>query len=213
VDNLGFTPDPAGIAYLALTGKQAAFDFTFKTAVDVKGGILVRDEEGNLTCGDIGPAVAKSEVQSAVESGRNILFNAATGLFDLEYLVSNLEEIQENLPVRVTDQDKDAGKYSQAEQVTWEVLGVLNDFLVYGQDKYDRFMAAKMLVETLMTSGIELDNPAFPTSENPAEDLKSLAKKLHQGLEIKLRTIYGLKLENGKWVPKTTEEITADFSQ
>ncbi|MFP4384291.1 MAG: UTP--glucose-1-phosphate uridylyltransferase [Spirochaetia bacterium] len=212
VDNLGFTPDPAGIAYLALTGKQAAFDFTFKTAVDVKGGILVRDDEGNLTCADIGPAVDKAEIQRAVDSGTDILFNAATGLFDLDYLVNHLEEIQENLPVRVTDQDKDKGKYSQAEQVTWEVLGVLDDFLVYGQNKYDRFMAAKMLVETLMTSGIELENPAFPSSENPAEDLKGLAGKLHRGLQKKLRTIYGLKLENGKWIPKTTEEITAEFS-
>jgi UTP--glucose-1-phosphate uridylyltransferase len=213
VDNLGFTPNAAGAAYLALTGKQAAFDFTFKTAVDVKGGILVRDREGKLTCADIGPAVDKSEVNRAVEAGEKILFNAATGLFDLEYLTSRIKNIQDNLPVRITDQDKDAGKYSQAEQVTWEVIGVLDDFLIYGQDKYDRFMAAKMLVETLMTSGIKIDDPSFPASENPSEDLKGLAKKLHEGLTGKLDSVYGLKLEGGKWIPKTPDEITPSFGE
>ena len=36
---------------------------------------------------------------------------------------------QQNLPVRFSDQDKDAGRYSQAEQVTWEIIGMLEDFI------------------------------------------------------------------------------------
>ncbi|TVQ24254.1 MAG: hypothetical protein EA382_08740, partial [Spirochaetaceae bacterium] len=86
VDNIGFLPSPIGVAYLALTGKQAGFDFAYKTPVDVKGGILVRDTDGRLSCADIGPAVSKEDVRSAEQSGKPILFNAATGLFDLSFL-------------------------------------------------------------------------------------------------------------------------------
>ncbi|MEE8440727.1 MAG: UTP--glucose-1-phosphate uridylyltransferase, partial [Spirochaetia bacterium] len=123
VDNLGYLPDPVEAAYLALSGKQAGFDFAFKTPVDVKGGILVRDQHGHLSCADIGPAISREEVAKAESAGKPILFNAATGLFDLDFLIPNLERIANELPMRFTDQVKDAGRYSQAEQVTWEVLG------------------------------------------------------------------------------------------
>lgn len=201
VDNLGFTLDPVGIAYLALSGKNAAFDFSFRTAIDVKGGILVRDQSGHLNCADIGPAISKEEVFRVEESGTPILFNCATGLFDLDYLVPNLDRIVSDLPVRFSDQNKDAGRYSQAEQVTWEVLGIIDDYLVYGVEKWRRFLAAKMLIDTLMTSGRRLDNPNYPTAEDPAEDLKRTATLLHQGLERALREEYGMELRGDRWQP------------
>ncbi|MFP4115294.1 MAG: UTP--glucose-1-phosphate uridylyltransferase [Spirochaetota bacterium] len=209
VDNLGFLPDPASIAYLALSGKQAAFDFAYKTPVDVKGGILVKDQAGHLNCADIGPAVSKEDVAAAESAGKPILFNAATGLFDLDYLVPNIERIIKELPTRFTDQDKDAGRYSQAEQVTWEVLGMLDDFLVCCVSKWDRFLAAKLLSETLMTSGIKIHDPSYPTSDDPAHDLKSTAEKLHDGLIRKLEGDYGMRRENGRWEPIPAAEVKA----
>lgn len=207
VDNLGFTPDPVSIALLALSGKQAAFDFSFRTPVDVKGGILVNEQSGGLACADIGPAISPEAVFEAEASGTPILFNCATGLFRLDYLVANLDRIQEELPMRISDQDKDAGRYAQAEQVTWEIIAMLDDFLVFGVDKYRRFLAAKMLLEGIMTSGRKLESPDYPTDEDPAADLRSTAKKLHGGLSRALREDFAMDKRDGRWQPRAPEDI------
>ena len=201
VDNLGSTVDPLSIALMALSGKQAGFDFSYRTPVDVKGGILVRDKHYGITCADIGPAISKEEVFEYEASGTPILFNCATGLFNLEYLVSRLDEIAEKLPVRFSDQNKDAGKYSQAEQVTWEVLSMLDDFLVFAVDKYERFLAAKLFLENLLTSGIGLD-----AIED--ENFRGVAEKLHKGLVKKLETDYGMKREDGVWKPVPPDRLS-----
>lgn len=193
VDNLGFTVNPVSLALVALTGTQAGFDFAFRTPVDIKGGILVRDQEGRLNAADIGPAISKEELLKAEESGSDILFNCATGLFSLDYLVPNIDEVIDNLPMRFSDQDKDAGKYSQAEQVTWEILGMLNDFLVFGINKYERFVAAKMLMETLFSSG---------TKGEQVWEIEPTAKKLYEGLKSLLEWRYGLTLVDGRWQPR-----------
>ena len=212
VDNLGFTVEPVSVAYLALSGKQAGFDFSFRTSVDVKGGILVVDQNDHMNAADLGVAIGKDEVAEAEQAGKEVLFNCATGLFNLEYLVRCLDDIVEKLPVRFSDQDKDAGKYSQAEQVTWEVIGMLDNFVVFGVDKYDRFLAAKMLLETLMTSGVGLDDPQYPTNDDPAGDPKGMAETLHAGLERKLRTVYGMKREGDRWVPQSVAELKRELS-
>lgn len=211
VDNLGFTVNPAALAMLALKGSQAGFDFAFRTPVDVKGGVLVVDQAGNLNCADIGAAISKEELIDMEKHGKKILFNCATGLFNLEYLVQNIDSIIENLPMRISDQNKDAGKYSQAEQITWEIIGILDDILIFGVDKYKRFLAAKLLLEGLMTSGVGLSHPDFPTDENPEKDLKLVAQNLHNGLANLLRTTYGMKLLNDRWVPKSVEELKSEI--
>ncbi len=201
VDNIGFTPDPGTLAYFALSDRSAAFEFTFRTPVDIKGGILVHDANGRLNCGDIGPAIDEESVLAAEASGKKILFNCATGLFDLQKLVSDLDRIIRDLPTRFSDQDKDAGRYSQAEQVTWEVLGILNDFLIFGVDKYRRFLSAKVLLETLMTSGTMLESPDYPTSDDVAKDTKTAAQRLHHGFEQLMREEYRMEIVDGRWVP------------
>lgn len=201
VDNLGSTFDPVEIAILALTGKQAAFEFSFRTRVDVKGGILVVDDSGSLNCADIGPAVSPEEVEAAEAKGKQILFNCATGIFDLAYLSEHIDAIIGNLPMRFTDQEKDAGSYSQAEQVTWEVLGLLDDFLVFGVDKFDRFLAAKLLLENFLTSGLE------PETDESDIELLEVGGKLHEGLKRKLTNEYGLQLSDGRWEPIPFSEL------
>jgi hypothetical protein len=204
VDNLGYIPDPVEIALLALSGRSAGFDFSLRTPVDVKGGILVETEDDappaaregarRRTIADIGPAISFEEVRRLEAGGSRILFNCATGLFDLDWLVPRIEDIGRRLPVRFTDQDKEAGRYSQAEQVTWEVASLLPDFLAFAVDKYDRFIAAKLLAETLLTSGIGSgDSRITPT-------LAATSRLLKAGLERKLAGPYGLALRGGRWV-------------
>lgn len=195
VDNIGYTPDPIELAILAISGQPAAFEFAARTPMDVKGGILVETEEGKLTVADIGPAIDFEEVVALEQKGYSILFNCASGIFDLAYLVPRIEEIARKLPVRFTDQDKDMGRYSQAEQVTWEVTGILPSFIAFAVDKHDRFLAAKLLVDTLLTSGIGIDDPRLP------ESVKITAAHLHEGLRRALRRVYGLELAKGRWVP------------
>lgn len=208
VDNLGNLPDPVSLALLALSGKPAAFEFSFRTPVDVKGGVLVYDQQRRLNCADIGAAVSEEDIEAR---GGDLLFNCATGLFDLEYLCDNLDRIITGLPMRFSDQRKDAGAYSQAEQVTWEVLSLLDDFLVLGVDKYERFLAAKLLLENFMTSGLRGDSPAYPSSEDPGQDLRGLSRRLHDGLERLLVNSYGMTLRHKRWVPLPPEELAAHF--
>jgi UTP--glucose-1-phosphate uridylyltransferase len=211
VDNLGYSINPMCLALMALSGKQAGFEFSFKTTVDSKGGILVIDQNNRLNCADIGVGIPKDEVKNKEKEGKKILFNVATGLFNLEYLAGNIDEVANSLPVRVSDQDKEAGKYSQAEQVTWEIIGILDDPLIFGVNKYTRFLASKFLLEGLMSSGIKLDHPDFPKDPQPEKDLREIASKLSTGLARQLSGTYGLKKEGNSWVPKTAEEILSEL--
>jgi len=195
IDNVGYTPDPIELAIMAISRQPASFDFSVRTPMDVKGGILVDTDEGKRTVADIGPAIAFEQVLELERNGSTILFNCASGIFDLEFLVPRLDEIAKKLPVRFSDQDKDAGKYSQAEQVTWEVTGILPSFIAFAVDKRKRFLAAKLLVEMLLTSGIGLEDPRMPG------DVKGTAAGLHTGLDSILERVYGLKLSSGKWLP------------
>lgn len=197
VDNLGALPSLLELGLMAASGKKAGFDFSYRTPMDVKGGILVRDADGALTCGEIGGAISFQDVLALESSGKRALFNCATGLFDLEWLCGSLETISARLPMRFSDQDKDSGRYSQAEQNTWEVIGLLDDFLVFAVDKAERFLAAKMLMETILMS------VARPGAAEDARMLASpawkTAKQLNGGLESLLRSRYGLRESSGRW--------------
>lgn len=195
VDNLGYLPDPVEIALLALSGKPAGFDFSARSPLDIKGGILIETKTGNRTVADIGPAIPFSEVLKLEAAGQPALFNCASGIFDLEWLVPRIAEIAEELPVRISDQDKDAGRYSQAEQVTWEVMGLLPSFLAFVVDKDRRFLAAKLLVETLLTSGLGLSDSRIP------EEVRDVSRRLSEGLSVLLREKYGMALVSGRWEP------------
>lgn len=196
VDNNGYTVNPVALALLALSGRQAGFEFSHKTQVDVKGGVLIYDQNNHLNCGDLGAAVSKEEIEKAESEGRPILFNCATAIFNLEYLVENIDYISEHLPMRFSDQEKDAGKYSQAEQITWEVIGLLDTMYIFAVNKYERFLAAKTLIENIISSGIALDNPEYP------EELKEISRKLSSGLYNKLAGEYGLELTHGRWAKR-----------
>ncbi len=196
VDNLGYTIDRAELAIMAISGRHAGFDFAVRSPMDVKGGVLVRVEGGGHTIADIGPAISFDEVMELERRGSRILFNCASGIFDLDWLVPRLDDISGALPVRFSDQDKDSGRYSQAEQVTWEVLGLIPDFIAFAVDKKKRFIAAKLLVDTLLASGLGLDSGEMP------EDTKAVARDLNGGLSQLLGSVYGLAVKDGRWLPR-----------
>lgn len=195
VDNSGYLPDPIELAVMALSGAEAAFDFAWRTPVDVKGGILVVGRDGKKTIADLGQAISMQEAERLEAGGSKILFNCATGLFNLERLVPRLEELSRRLPVRLSDQDKDAGKYSQAEQSTWEALGLLDDPLCFAVKKEERFMAAKLLAETILSSGAA-DQTALPA------DLAFTASSLSAGMRRFLSGSCDLTLENARWTAR-----------
>jgi UTP--glucose-1-phosphate uridylyltransferase len=210
VDNLGYLIDPLSLGYLALTGRQAGFDFAFRTPLDVKGGILISDGNGKLTCADIGPAISLAEATKAEkEEGKSILFNCATGLFDLNYLTDNMDAIKSGLPMRFSDQDKEAGRYSQAEQITWEIIGMMDNALVFAIDKYERFLPAKFLIETLVMSGVKGECLSHPIPEA----LLAHAKKLNAGLERLLSAKYGMTPASGRWEPLPSGEVIRKLTQ
>ncbi|HSV56720.1 MAG TPA: UTP--glucose-1-phosphate uridylyltransferase, partial [Magnetospirillaceae bacterium] len=78
VDNLGYLPDPVEIGIMALSGEPAAFDFSVRTPVDVKGGILIETPEGRRLTADIGPAISFEELRRLEDGGASVLFNCAT---------------------------------------------------------------------------------------------------------------------------------------
>lgn len=196
VDNIGAYADPVELAILGISGKPAGFDFSFKTPVDLKGGILVCTQDGSKNVVDIGPAIELEEIERLERGGAQILFNCATGIFDLDWLVPHLDEIARNLPLRFSDQNKDAGAYSQAEQVTWEVVSILPDFIAFAVDKKRRFLAAKMLAEMLITSGFGIDDASVPSS------LRQTGMLLHEGQTWLLEQVYGLRCIGGRWQPR-----------
>lgn len=205
VDNLGYLPSLKGLALLALSGAPAAFDFAFKTPVDVKGGVLYREPSGNLNCADIGVAIGADQVAAAEKAGTPILFNCATGLFDLAKLVADLDRLTHQLPVRLTEQDKDIGRYAQAEQVTWEVIGLLDQPLIFGIEKSRRFLAAKLMLDCLMTSGLHWDDPRF--NQPDLAPFLSLSAGLNAGLTALLEGPFSYRKEGKVWVPQTEAEI------
>ncbi len=206
VDNLGYLPSLKGLALLALSGAPAAFDFAFKTPVDVKGGVLYRQPGGRLNCADIGVAIRSEQVAAAEQAGTPILFNCATGLFDLETLVAQLGEIAAGLPVRLSEQDKDVGRYAQAEQVTWEVIGLLDRPLIFGIEKNQRFLAAKLLLDCFLTSGLHWDDQRF---DHPAlAPFRALSASLNAGLNSLLQGPFGYRLEGRTWVPLSAAELS-----
>jgi len=205
VDNLANTVNDAAVAYMALSGKQAGFEFSTKTDVDTKGGVAIIDQKGNLNCGDIGVAISYDKIQEAEAMGKTILFNTAIGLFNLNYLLSEIDNIIENLPVRHSIQDKDIGKYSQIEQVTWEVLGMIQKPVIFAVDKYDRFLAGKTLIESLMASGIDLDHPEYP------EEFNKIAGSMSISLRKKMETEFGMKQVHNRWIPKSIDKLKSEI--
>ena len=152
---------------------------------------------------DLGVGISFDEAAALESSGKKILFNCGSGLFNLEWLLNHIDTIIADLPLRFSDQNKDSGRYSQAEQVTWEVMGMIKNPLIFAVDKYQRFLAAKILLENMMTSGLKQNDPGF---DAVGDELVQTAQKLNAGLNDMLVSVYGLALENDLWIPEESKK-------
>ncbi|AHH11184.1 UTP--glucose-1-phosphate uridylyltransferase (plasmid) [Borrelia coriaceae] len=191
VDNIGFTVNLKALAIMAVTNSSSGFEFSVKTSLDTKGGILVLDENEHLTCVDIGSGISSETVLKAESGGFKILFNCATGLFNLEYLIENIDRIISDMPIRVIEQAKDFGQYTAIEQVTWEVMRIVDNPLIFEVNREDRFLPAKLFVDTLIMSNYR--NDKF------SGDLLELARYVSNALNNALKNKYGLVFRQGKW--------------
>ncbi len=100
--------------------------------------------------------------------------------------------------MRISDQEKEAGKYSQAEQITWEVISLLDNFLIFGVNKYRRFLASKLLIENIMISRPECCRTYF--KNHPESPLNSVSENLNRGLKHILSEEMNMEEKNGKWL-------------
>lgn len=191
VDNMGYYPDPILIAVSALSGNDAMFEFTYRTPLDVKGGIVVTLPNGKITAIDIGQSIPLADVLELERQGKTVLANCGAGIFDLTVLTKKIDEIITALPIHLTDQDKDAGKYSQAEQTTWEVIGLLDKPGGLAVEKKQRFLAAKMLTETILGSWSDI--------EKLPQEFRDTAQLMQEGIHNVLAGPCNLKLNNGRW--------------
>ena len=209
VDNLGYTLNPLALALTFLRECDASFEFSYRTPIDIKGGVLVVNQTGRLDCRDLGAGISFEQISQAENKGFKVLFNCAIGLFNLSALVPRLSTLPDELPLRLSEQNKKPGRYAQVEQITWEVISLLDQPLILGVEKYDRFLAVKVISEGLLTSGFKLADPAFPTSSATIPDIKDMAAKLNTGLSTKLRSVYGMELQKGRWVPLSLKDLKA----
>jgi len=193
IDNLGYTVHPVLLAVSMLKNTDAAFEFSFKTPLDKKGGVLVIDEKERINCADIGAGIQQDDIDKAESEGKNILFNCASGIFKLSYLIDNYNFIQKNLPVRFNFQKKEAGNYIQGEQNTWEIIPLIENKIIFAVEKSERFLASKMLLETFLTSGLDQNLPDFPkNTELAGIKLGQMARYLNTGLKKLLDETYQL---------------------
>ncbi|QMU99586.1 UTP--glucose-1-phosphate uridylyltransferase [Borrelia sp. A-FGy1] len=191
IDNIGFTVNLKALAIMAIINSSSGFEFSVKTALDTKGGILIIDKDGRLTCVDIGGAISKEDVLKAEDRGDKILFNCATGLFNLEYLVKNIDRIIEEIPSRVIEQNKEIGQYFSIEQVTWEVVKLVDDPLIFEVNRENRFLPAKLFIDILIASCYLQDKFSY--------NISYIANYLNNSLNYLLKNDYGLVFRDGKW--------------
>ncbi|WGK68262.1 UTP--glucose-1-phosphate uridylyltransferase [Candidatus Haliotispira prima] len=180
IDNVAYNPQPGFIGLLALSGRTGFFSCSYRSSVDVKGGVLLRPRSGSgagrLNCFDIGTGVDKDILQIAEEKERDLLFNCAIGYFDLGALLAEMENIIACLPLRISEQNKDRGHYWQVEQVTWEAIGLLDSVLIGAVRKEDHFLAAKLQLEALVNTAYRLEcYEGKSEGESPEESLHDLA--------------------------------------
>ena len=162
IDNVAYNPQPGFIGLLALSGRDSFFVCSYRSSVDIKGGVLLRPKQNKtcekLNCFDVGVGVDKDIFQVAEQEGKDLLFNCAIGYFDLGALLKQIDRIIDKLPLRVSEQNKDQGHYWQVEQITWEVIGLMDSVLIGAVCKEEHFLAAKLQLEALVNTGYRIEH-------------------------------------------------------
>lgn len=192
IDNLGYTLNPIGLAYLVLQDGEALFEAVPRSAVDVKGGVLARRAaDGKLCNAELGSdGVDIETVITSERAGKSVLFNCAIGLFDLERLLLKLDDYLARLPVHCLHKKTARGEYWQLEQITWDIIGLIDAPYILVGNKTERFLAAKLISETFLLSGLPIKT---------AGDLIEIASQLHGAMQTVMADDYGIVYRAGEW--------------
>lgn len=190
VDNLGYTINPIGLAYLALEGGVGGFEAVPRSAVDIKGGVFVRTREGRMRNTELGGGVTMDEVAQSEAAGKTVLFNCAVGLFDLERLLLRLDEYLRLLPVHCMHKKTARGEYWQLEQLAWDIVECIDDPYIFVSNKTERFLSAKLIIESFILSGLPAKMPPH---------LSDIATRLHNATQDSMAREYGVLYKEGAW--------------
>ena len=179
IDNVGYTLNPIAIAYLVLRGGEALFEFIPRSAADVNGGILARDDEGRIRNAELGRDFSAQEMAQHQAQGKMALLNCAIGLFDLERLLLRLDEYMRALPVHCRRKKTSVGEYWQLEQITWDIIGLIEKPYILVGKKEQRFLATKLIAESFMVSGLPTaaQTPLAATADRLFEAMKAIAAR------------------------------------
>ncbi|QFI14168.1 UTP--glucose-1-phosphate uridylyltransferase [Borrelia sp. CA_690] len=198
VDNMGFTINFKALAVMALTNCSSGFEFSFKSKTDFKGGVLAVNGENRLTCVDIGGGISSERIEEFENKGNPLLFNCATGLFNLEYLIKNIDQIIEKMPIRIIEQNKEIGKYVSVEQITWEVLRLMKNPLILTVDRSKRFLPAKLFIDMLLNSSC-LEDRCEHNYRKKIDDFEATKGLYNCSLSALLLKDYGLLCGLYRW--------------
>jgi UDP-N-acetylglucosamine pyrophosphorylase len=177
IDNIGYSLNPLLIGLAEVAGVDSIFEFAYRTELDVKGGILGHCK-GHLCCGEIGSSVSLEDICAFEADHSSVLFNCATGLFNVKFLLKYIDQIVEKLPLRISKQQKDFGEYYAVEQNMWDIIGILDTPVIAGVDKEQRFLPSKFFLENLITTGIPAE--ASEIVENANWSNLKLMKQLNR---------------------------------
>ena len=191
IDNIAYRIEPALIAHVALSDVDGAFYFMPRSAVDIKGGVLMTTKSNTLQVVELGTNVALDDIQRYEESGGEVFFNAAVGIFNLERLIKRLDYIIEQLPVYLFSKESDGGAYMHIEQLTWDVIPLLEKSNALILPKRRSLLAAKLLLESYLTSGLPLPS----RSEHAA-----LGASLFDGVRDIIAESAGIEYYEGFWL-------------
>ncbi len=187
IDNIAYNLQPGFLGLLALSGCEGLFACSYRSPLDIKGGVLLRtggkterqttgSQKTKLNCFDIGVGVDKEILQAAQNLGKGLLFNCAIGYFNLEALLQKIDHIIEHLPLRISEQNKDQGHYWQVEQVAWEVIGLLDSVLIGAVHKEEHFLAAKLQLEAFVNTGYQLEGCHDTSGSKALQEFIALAR-------------------------------------
>lgn len=197
IDNLGYTMNPISLAYLVLHDGEALFEAVPRSAVDVKGGVLARRTvDGKLCNAELGSeGIDMETIARSERDDKLVLFNCAIGLFDLERLLLKLDDYLSRLPVHCLHKKTARGEYWQLEQITWDIIGLIDTPHILVSNKAERFLAAKLIFETFLLSGLPMKT---------AVDLPEIAPQLHSAMKQVMANDYGVEYRAGEWHTENT---------
>ena len=131
-----------------------------------------------------------AQVLDAEREGKTTLFNCAIGLFNVETLLLKMDTYMKRLPVHALHKKTVRGDYWQLEQITWDIIGLIDNPCICIGHKSERFLAAKLISESFLLSGL-------PTQQRTA--LTDIGAQMCAAMQKKAQEEYGIAYKEGKW--------------